>query len=313
MNVVTVADLIRDVVQRVLNEDAKADANFLPSNLLLRWIGDAYQELARRTHCLTAQHTGNLLAQASHTAPSGILDRMIWHKDALRVKVGADWYPLKERDWAYVRGLYSDLDDLDGAEVPDSWAWDERSATPAILILPPPLTAVASGFILDYVLDPGPITRLYDDDTATASVTNGSATVTFAASIEGLLEVGDTFGVKSSATALPTRWYKVATVTDTLHVELSETYAGVTNAAALFTLSQVSLIEWKRPGLVNYAPSEYVLARYWQSRSEGDQWLRYRQAFDLEVARINKAISLRPGLAMQGANAYNQFPAHRRL
>jgi len=313
INVIPAAELIQDVVQRALGEDAKASPSFLPQSLLLRWLSEGYQEIVRRTKILTSEMTANLLTSAVHPAPTDILDRLVWHDEAMRVKVGEDWHTLRERDWRYVRNIYGDLTALDGVDVPACWAWDERASDLQILILPPALAAVTNGLKLDYVRDPGALSRLYDPDTATCAVTNGDATVTFAASIEGLVEEDDVFGVKADADSLPTRWYRLDEVTDTLHVELSEVYAGVTNGTALFTLSQVSPVEWKRPNLVKFAPSEYALARYFQ-REEGESAAGlYRQAFQLELARIVRAMGERPGLALQRADATKRFPGLRRL
>ena len=312
VNVVTAADLVRDIVQRVLNEDAKANADFLPPTLLLRWIADAYVEITRRTKLLTATHKTDLLPQGSQPAPDDILDRMVWHDRALRVMDNSgNWTALKERDWTYISKFYP-LFDYSPSGNPVDWCWFEGKSTPTILIVPTPSGITAGLFNLDYIQDPGPINRLYDDDTATAGVVQGDATVTFASSISGLLLAGDVFGVKADKSSLPTKWYKIASVSNSLHVELTEVYAEVTDGTALFTTSQVSPLEWARPNLVRYAPSEYVLMKYWQGRAADDTWSKYAQAFEGEIQRILMQMNYRPGLKLQGTDARKNYPAMRR-
>lgn len=308
MNAVTVAEIIRDVVQRALGDDAKSAPSFLPSSLLLRWIAESYRLINARTKILHAEFTGTLEAVAD--GPTDIQDRLVTSAGALRIKPSGAWVSMKERTWDYVRQLWPDLDGADTAEVPDSWAWDDR-ASGKLLILPPPQASVANGLKLDYVQDPGALERLYDPDTATCSITTGSATVTFGASIAGRVLAGDAFGVKADAESLPSSWIKVLSVDNATTITLASVYEGVTDAAALFTLSQVSPIEYRRPGLVRFAPSEYVLAKYTE-REEGPQAAAgYYGAFEAEIRRIAIEAGNRPGIVHQGLNARIAYPALR--
>ena len=325
VTVIPVAELLRDMVQQALGEDRKA-SDHIPVSLALRWFSDAYRELVRRVQFLTATYTIDLSTSVTQAGPADLLDRLTVGERALRVKTPqGHWNHLTLRDWEYARKVYQDFVFAPPMGHPEDWTWDER--TPGqILVLPPSPAAVAQGFCLDYIQDPGPLTRLYDDDTAACAVVSGSATVTFAASVAGLVQAGDVFGVKADATQLPSAWYKVASVAGNgLTITLSEPWADVSNAAALFTLSQVSLCEYKRPGLCTFAPVAYALFKYWE-REDQARSINYRISFyggmvpqkkgpplqvPGELQRVAQASSDRPGMKRATTNTYAAYAGVR--
>jgi hypothetical protein len=327
VTVIPMAELLRDMVQQALGEDRKA-SDHIPVSLALRWFSDAYRELVRRVQFLTATYTTDLTTSVTQAAPADILDRLTLGEQALRVlSTAGRWHPLTLRDWDYYRRVSSHLTTLNTAHPGDPvlWTWDET--TPGqILVLPPSPAAVTQGFSLDYIQDPGPLTRLYDDDTALCAVVFGSATVTFAASVAGLVQAGDVFGVKADLQQLPDAWYKVLSVAgDGLTITLSEPWAASSNATALFTLSQVSPCEWKRPGLCTFAPVAYALFKYWE-REDQARSINYRIAFyggtvpqkkglplqvPGECQRVAQACSDRPGLKAQTTNTIQAYAGVR--
>lgn len=300
MHVVTLADLIRRTISRALAESNKTAPSFLATSELMVWLSQGYREIVRRTHLYTKTMAANLAAGAFQAAPTDQLDRLVWHQNALRVRSGAGVIPspLRERTYEYLESVFPALD-ATNAGTPSDWGWDESSGTKRLILLPPPSVGVTDGLRLDYVADPGDFDRLYDPDALTAAVVNASATVTLGTSITGLVQVDDAFGVKASAEELPSRWYRVSSIAAPTAPVMTEVYAGATNAAALFTFSQVSPLEWLRPGLIEYAPVEFALAEYHQ-REEGEQAAEpYRQNFENEIQRIVREMGQRPGVVYQ--------------
>lgn len=330
-NVITVADLLRDLVQQALGEDRKT-ADHIPTSLALRWFSDAYREIVRKVQFLTACYIADLPIVPQVAGPVDILDRLISHDQAMNIESDAKhWRTLILRDWQYVRQTYPDLTFAQRTSYsPVDWTWDET--TPGqILILPPNPTAVPGGLSLDYIQDPGSLTRLYDDDTATCTLANGLSTVLFSASVTGLAQKGDYFGSKATADDLPDSWYKIVSIAlDGLSLTLAEPWGGASNASALFTLAQASLAEIKRPGLCLYAAVQYALWKYW-TREDQTKAMNYQIAFwggqipapkgsaskgqwmavDGELTRIAKAAGDRPGLTQRGVNTGRAYAGVR--
>ena len=184
VTVIPVAEQYQALIQQALGEDRKA-ADHIPLSMALRWFSDGYRELVRRIQFLTATYTTDLSTSVTQAAPADILDRLTQGALAMRVKnAQGGWAHLDLRDWDYVRKVYQDFVFTSATGSPQDWTWDER--TPGqILVLPPSPAAVTQGFCLDYIQDPGSLTRLYDDDTALCAVVSGSTTVTFASSVAG--------------------------------------------------------------------------------------------------------------------------------
>ena len=325
VNVISAADLLRDLVQQALGEDRKA-ADHIPTSLALRWLSDSYREIVRRVQFLQGLFIADLTAGAlSQPGPTDILDRLTIGEGALRVKDAQGiWRPLNLRDWKFSRDHYLNLGSPLTGE-PIDWTFDEVNPG-NISVMPPAPVTIASGLILDYVKDPGPLSRIYDDPLATCSVVNGSDIVTFGVSVTGRVLEGDVFGVKTDLDALPDIWYRVASVAaDGLTITLSDVWADITQPAALFTLSQVSPCEWTRPGLCLYAPVQYALWKYW-TREDQARAMNYQIAFwggsvpqkkgpamavDGELQRIAKACGDRPGLDMLGKNITTAYAGNR--
>ena len=325
--VITLADLLRDLTQQAVG-DARKRADFLPQSLAFRWLSDGYRELVRRVQFLTNTYTANLTTSVDQAAPADILDRLTFGYEACRVTDShGHEHPLKLRDWDYVRLGYPNLSFPHPHGFPHDWAWDE--ANPGqLLILPPSPWAISNGLSLDYIQDPGTLWRLYDDDVAQCAVVNGSPVVNLASAMPYPFQVGDVFGVKWNAQDLPDAWYKITQVNTTTQITLSEPYAGASNATALFTMSQVSPCEWKRPALCAYSPVVYALFKFWE-RENQDRSINYRISFyggtlqqkqggkaqpvavDGELARIAKACGDRPGLEEPGKNVVQAYAGNR--
>lgn len=308
---ISLAQLRRRAITRIQGELAKS-SDFLTPDILDPWLSDAYIEIQRRVALLTGSNTQELtLDTARFSRPGDMLDNMVLGDHSVRVKdAGGNVMHLAERTWEYMLERYGDFTNPSSHHGPKEWTWDINDQE-KIIVQWPVIATVANGLIIDYVKQPAELNRTYDDDTATVTVTNASATVTFAASISGLVEADDVFGVKANADSLPTRWYRVLSVDSTTQITLTENYAGATDSAALFTLSQVSEIEWARPGLVRYAPVEYALVLAAQMEQGESAAMIYRQTWELEIERIREESRRRPGLQFEGKRAYRSHPALR--
>jgi hypothetical protein len=280
---------------------------------------------------LTNTYVSNLTNNVVQAAPADILDRLTQGPQALQIQsLQGHWHPLSLRDWDYARRGYPALPQwLAGTNLPVNhfprdWTWDET--TPGqILILPPSPSAVTGGFSLDYIQDPGTLWRLYDDDMALCAVFNGSPVVNLASAMPYPFVAGDVFGVKWNAQDLPNAWYKIAQVNSSQQITLSEPYQDASAAAALFTMSQVSLCEWKRPNLCTNAPVAYALFKYWE-RENQDRSINYKINFyggsipqkgkqplqiDGEIARVSKACADRSGLVPLERNVVQSYAGMR--
>ena len=294
---ICLAQLRRNCITRIQGEFTKTGVDIGP-DMLDPWLSEAYVEIARLGLYVKTDTQALVADQVRYARPSDILDLLISGDGAARVKSSAGRISnVPQRTWGYMVDRYGDFANLDGLHGPGGWCWAQDDPE-QIVLFPPPLSSVASGLVLDYVAHPGELSRVYDSDSATCSVTNGSAVVTFASSISGLIEADDTWGIKADADSLPTRWYRVSSIDSTTQITLSSTYAGATDAAALFTASQASVLEWKRPGLIQYAPVEYALARVAQME-QGEQAAEpYRQIWAAALARISIEGRRRPGLQL---------------
>jgi hypothetical protein len=311
VSVISLALLRRDFAQRALGDDVKFAA-FVPDSLLWRWLTDAYRELVKAIPELGAAVAAidTIAGQLQYDQPADILDRLTFReRHALIKDTTGSTRRVRQIDWDQVRENYGDLANVEGTRGTSHWAFDERE-NGKLLLLWPPATSISGGFILDYVRDPGTLSRLYDDDDATCAVTSGDATVTFAASISGRVAVGDVFGVKAAADELPADWYRIAELTDPTTIELTEVYGGVTGSAELFTLSQVPSLEYKRPGLAQYGAVEFALWKYWQ-REESAGAETFRGAWLSQIARI-RGEAATGNKTRQGQHAVNYHPALRR-
>lgn len=319
INVVTAADLLRELIVRATSEEAKQHP-LLTSSLGLRWLADGYREIVRRTKLLMSQYTGDLAASVSQTAPTDILDRLT-PDNALSVldTSGKACRPI-ERTWEDLRGDYRNFVFDPGVAGPVAWGWDERADEPAILLCPPPPTAVSGGLLLDYIKDPGPLARI-NDTNGTVRVTNGSAVVdnivaaTDASLPNSPIAARDAFGQKASLDELPTEWYRILSIDGSgSFFTLSEAWQGATSATSLCTIAQVSPVEYKRPGLVRYAAVEWALARWWETQEGGENAAVEAQAlFEFQIKRIMNTIGNRSGIKLQSDSAYARHPGIRRF
>jgi hypothetical protein len=246
--------------------------------------------------------TANLVAgQSTYTGPTDILDRMMTAGGLVLVgSDGAASTPVR-RTWEYMREHYQNFQVLNSETGTDDWCFDERTAGGLVLMWPPE-ESVTNGLVMDYVKRPADMSVVYDQETITAGVTNGSAAVTFSASITGQFSAGDQFGVKTSSSASPTRWYTIQSIDSSTGATLSEVYAGVTNATSMFCTSEISEIDTARPGLVRYAPTVYAL---WQALCQDDGVenqgaIAASQLWDRELKRINQEANVHDDIEPRG-------------
>ena len=296
MSLLPAISLIRRFIGLATSEtDAKTHPLIIQSTAL-QWLSEGYREIVRRAAVRSArvhqaEFIGDLAVAATQTGPSDCLDHLVIGDKSLMLAGSggqvSGWPNL--RSWNYMRDRHGAFSATAGpAAIQRDWCFDQRTAG-ALVIQPAPSEAVTDGLILDYVKDPGDLSLIYDDDTATVSVTNGSTTWTFASSMTGLIDTNCVIGVKASASELPTRWYRVASVSG-LTVETTEAYAGTTSASALFTASEVSAVELLHPGLCAYAPVFYALFQYFTMQEGGEAAVGHMAAFDADIERIIEVV-----------------------
>jgi hypothetical protein len=112
------------------------------------------------------------------------------------------------------------------------------------------------------------------------SVTNGDETVTGSGTTWNASMVGRFIKIDDSdaANSGDNRWYEIASVTDTTHLELVKPYNGTTIAAAslTYTIGQMSLI----PEAYDVAPLYRASAIYWQNESDLNKSNMYWRMYD---------------------------------
>lgn len=158
-------------------------------------------------------------------------------------------------------------------EVPSEHKWNELNIIPAVTIYIPTMYFV-KGFNVVSVW-PAPSTnnvgtlnisyepRLPDytlpDVTGTASVSNGSQTVTDSAASFTQSMVNAWFSVTDGTGG---NWYQIASVQDASHLTLANYYIDQTNASAAYTIGAAPDIpEDYHMGLVYYAAYQFYLKR----------------------------------------------------
>lgn len=158
-------------------------------------------------------------------------------------------------------------------EVPSEHKWNELNIIPAVTIYIPTMYFV-KGFNVVSVW-PAPSTsnvgtlnisyepRLPDytlpDVTGTASVSNGSQTVTDSAASFTQSMVNAWFSVTDGTGG---NWYQIASVQDASHLTLANYYIDQTNASATYTIGAAPDIpEDYHMGLVYYAAYQFYLKR----------------------------------------------------
>lgn len=282
-----------------------------PANQIYAYLDDAYLEINRRLKLLKTTELQALVAnQAEYDIPSDILDRMI-AEDGVSVKDAEGlWSWPAYRDWNLLRRKYNNGTVPTGTTLgtPGEWGFSDEDQT-KIILLWPPASARADGLRIDYVKRPEQLSRVFDQATITATVAAGDATVTLSAGM-GLLTIvaGDYFGLRTGAsTELPTRWFKILSITDTTHFELTENWPGFSTSAALFTTAQVPEIEAARPGLCGLLPAEYaagLISFIDENPGNGPGLMARRmQLAEAMISQILRTSTVRPGLKRRAPDA----------
>lgn len=301
-------------IARLQGEWAKSSDTFTPDQID-PFLSDAYREIQREAMLWKKVHSVSLTAGptvTSYARPTDMLDRLTPSMHAARfIDADGNTAHVDERTWSYMREKYGELDNPHQRYGPADWSWDEADPEKFVVMYPP---LQAGTFKLDYIVDPGDLSRVYDPDTAdaTVEVTNGSAAITFSGNITGLVAAGDAFGVKSGDDALPTIWYRIASIDSATEATLTENYAEATNAAAPFTCAEVSRLEYIRPALIRFAPVDYALAKLIAIEEGEDAAAGPMTAWQMAVNDIRtRAIPINQ--KPRGKDYYSRHPALRRF
>jgi hypothetical protein len=309
MQFIPLAILQRHLISRTRGMFTKS-TDFLTTEQIDELISEAYVEIVRQTQCLTSSDSQTTsTSNPRYAAPADILDQLVTRL-AVKIRDNEFAYP-DRRTWDFMRELYGDFSIPAGAQGPRDWSFAGDNQE-QLIVMYPPESAVADGLIVDYVQNPGELTGVYDQSAITVAFTNGSPAITFSASIAGNVLADMAIGRKSAAAALPTKFYRLLSIDGATTATLTENFAEVTDAAALFVASPVSPLEYKRPGLVRYAPIEYARARIIELDEGSEAAMSAFEAFERELARIKRQSGAAPGLVFREPNALARFPAMRR-
>lgn len=331
MSYKSLADLRRLVISRFRAEFTKS-SDLLTAEQIDGWINEAYLEIQRTYPVWRETHKQTSVAdQIGYNAPLNCLDKMI---ERVLIRTGSgtnDFTPLKHRTWDYMREFYGGLLNPDSLTGPRDWAWSERGVNAGgvegqetIDIMYPVETGYAEGLLVDYVPRPNTVNTVYDQSVKTAAVTANSNGVTLSADpLDVTIRPDLLFGVKASAAALPTKWYRIATsptpTQTTFNIfgneaATSQAYQETTNATALFVISDVSKLELRRPGLIGDAPADYALY-YAVLMEEGPEAAEfYRLRWEMHKQRIAALVMRDPGIEFHsGRKDYRHPGLARRL
>lgn len=311
MNFIPLALLQRMVISRFRAEFAK-ESDLLSSEHINELISNAYVELVRDSWLLTASVTRATTATAfAFSMPDDVLDQLITR---IRVRDSSGHFVSpgpERRSWDFMRDHYGDFSNPSGLVGAADWAVNADNQEQLIVQNTPGIVH-ATGLAIDYVQNPGDLGDVYDQEAVTVAVTNGSTLVTFASTIAGLVLADMAFGVKAAADQLPRRWYRIASIGSTVTATLSEVYAGVTQGAATFVASPVSPLEYKRRGLVRYAPVEYAMMMLADVEEGTKAAEPYGKLWAAQLARIRSESYAAPGLKPAQDSRINRHPALRR-
>lgn len=305
------AQLRRAIVARITTEWRDSVDSYSVSQIDT-WINDAYLSIQRKLMILKAGTTQNLVAgQYAYDAPSDILDKMTVVNGVQALSVTGERIILRRMTWDDIREKYGVLAQVIPG-TPDNWAFSEI-ADDTIVVLPPPDATIPNGLCLDYIVRPSEMSRVYQPASITASVTSGSPTVTFSASIAGNVEAGDEFGV-SDGTEIPFKWYRVLEIVNNTQITLSLPYTSATASGQSFAISETSQLERRRPGLIGYAPVEYALlqARLMDDGPENQGAILQSQLWQAELDRIKQEGNFHEDVTDYGVDSYSRHPGVRR-
>lgn len=273
---------------------ARPDAHDVP--MMTRLLTEATCEIARLTGIHRKRFTTNLVAdRVFYDGPGDLLALAGPHPVTIHAGGGVVVRP-EPRAWTDLIERWGDLSNPNGLHGPVEFAWDESGTDSddgdlrRLAIFPPSEASVTSGLHVDYDAHPGVLTTVIEseDDSLTATVTNGSETITLSGSTSETVRAGMAFGVKASASAMPATWYRVREVSGAT-LTVSGGYEGTSGSGKLFTISDCSRLEWRRPHLIGSAPLYFAYARLLQSSDwVASQTMQAR--FDEEVARIKERL-----------------------
>lgn len=291
--IITLADFRRTTISRVRGVFTKTNYS-LGDDWLHALYNEALAEIQRRCMIWRKQHTFSLVAGTYYYAlPDDLLDDMIDPETVQLAEASAtEWSRPEFKSWGDMVELYQDFSNPEAGQGADHWAISEvnldttNASFRQFVTMFPPRANRTNGGKYEYYPDPSVENRVYDQSTITVALTANLAAITFSASMAGQLSDGDAIGLRSSATGLPTQWYRVYGFNGTTGASIAPAYQGTTAAAATFVVSACPYLEWRRPGLIQSAPSTYALYRIVESESGVQAAEGYRQAWEREIQRI---------------------------
>lgn len=319
---VTLARLERRVISRLLNEFKKSDDAF-DREEIREWLAEAYIELNRdfQLYCDSMRFDIGL-GRYAFNLPNNILDQQILPKGVRVYPEGRSKAPVfpDQREWDYMITHYGDFSNPEGLYGSEDWAIspvniDVTDADAGqFVILWPVEDEVTEGGEIHYVIHPGEFVpvRESEDLSITASVENGSQTVLLSDWPDDGVVRDLAFGVRATDADMPTHWYRTYTSDeDSLTFELDHAYEGATNATVNFTLSPVSPLEWRRPGLIMTSPIEYALYQHALREKGEDAALPYLNRWEMAKAKIAKNMRRGSYIEYAGAPDYDRHPGLR--
>jgi hypothetical protein len=315
MPYVTLSTLQRTVVSRYRGKFTKS-INSVDLEQVNEYLTEAYVQLQDEGDIFRKLHPFNTVAgRFYHDAPSDLLNEKILPDSMEVLNTTGDPRPCYPtyRTWRTMLGLYGRFENPSNNSGPSDWSLSGHDFVTSggtgrqIILAWPPLNSITNGGRCHYVPHPGILNRTYDQSSVTATFTNGDATVLFSGAIAaGTYQVGDAIGLKSSATALPSKWYRVTEITDTTHCQVSPVYAEATSAGSLFTISQVSPVEEWRPGLVRTAAAEYALWMLYELDEGTQSAAYYMNRWNSEKDRVISRVE------NTGDKVFEEIPEARR-
>lgn len=316
---VTLADLRRHSIARIRGVFEKTSAD-LPNVLLDSFITEAYVQIQRACRVWTKKYEATTTdGQLWVPVPTDLLGQLIVENSML-IKSGTATYQRPTwREPQTLIEMYGELDDVTGDGVADwGFGMENFDTTNAsyrqFVLMPPPVTGYATGLRCHYFPHPGILNAVYDQNTVTATFTISDATVTFSSAIASQLVVDRMIGLKADTddSTLPTKWYRIKSVTDSTHVELDRVYEETTASGAYFTISQISYLDLYVPGVILYAPTDFVLWKIAEMDAGFNGALPFLEQWNRTLGEVKKRVIGDANTEIYQPLSESRWPAHRR-
>jgi len=322
LNIITLADLERMSIAQIRRVFKKTDES-VDRDLLRPLISEAYVELQTESQIYQKLHTADTVQNRNYyDLPTDLLDELI-EEESVMVKTGAStWrrFPdLQKLEWPDFTALFGDFSNPNNSNDLSYWSighhnfnTDANAAFRQMILMGPPGTAYTGGLRFHYTPHPGTLLNVYDQTTIKATFTQNDKTVTFDASMSGNVAADQAIGLNADTDSLPTKWYRIASVTDTTNIELDTNFAESGGSAKNFVVSDVSPLENYRPGLIMYAPVDYVIWKYAEMEEETDTATRAMNLWLRKVRKINQRAMRNRGATIHNPVKRSRHPAHHR-